>query len=50
VSIGELTQALTILIEGAPLAGCPAADADGNGVVTIGDIIAAVNAALNHCP
>jgi hypothetical protein len=50
VSIGELTQALTILIEGAPLAGCRAADADGNGVVTIGDIIAAVNAALNHCP
>lgn len=50
VSIADLTQVLTILIQSAPLAGCPAADADGNGVLTINDVIAAVNAALYGCP
>lgn len=49
VTISELTQVLTILIDGAPLLACPAADADGNGVLTINDVIAAVNAALSGC-
>jgi hypothetical protein len=49
VSITDLTQVLRIVVEGQPLATCPAADGDHNGVVTIGDVIAAVNSALLGC-
>ena len=49
VTIADLTEVLTIVIGDAPLSNCPAADADGDGTLTIGDIIAAVNSALNGC-
>lgn len=50
VSIAELTQVLRIVIGQLPLAQCPAADAGGDGDLSIGDIIAAVRSALGGCP
>ncbi|HSP96979.1 MAG TPA: hypothetical protein VL049_07005, partial [Candidatus Dormibacteraeota bacterium] len=49
VSIADLIEVLTIVIGDMPISSCPAADADGDGMLTIGDIIAAVNSALNGC-
>ena len=49
VSIADLTVVLNIVIGDQSLTSCPPADADADGELTIGDVIAAVNNALNGC-
>jgi hypothetical protein len=41
---------VNILLEQAPLDDCEAADANGDGQVTVDEIILAVNYALEQCP
>ena len=49
VTIAELTQVLNVVIGQLPLTQCEAADAGGDGELSIGDIIAAVRSALGGC-
>ena len=49
VTIADLTKVLTIIIGDVPLESCPEADADEDGNLTIGDMISAVNNALDGC-
>ena len=49
VTIDELTRAVRIALAEEPLGDCQAADVDHDGFVTIGDLIAAVVAALDGC-
>jgi hypothetical protein len=44
-----LITGVNIALGAAPLGSCPRFDADGNGMVTVDELIAAVNAALNGC-
>ena len=41
---------VNIALESAPVTACPAGDTNGNGSVTINEIIAAVVVALGSCP
>ncbi|MDX2165563.1 MAG: hypothetical protein SF182_00805 [Deltaproteobacteria bacterium] len=50
VTVDEIVRGVRIALGEAPLADCPAADADGDGPVSVSDLIAAVNAALSGCP
>jgi hypothetical protein len=45
-----LITAVNIALDRAALGTCSAADSDGNGMVAINDLVAAVNSALNGCP
>ena len=50
VSIGELILAVDISLGSAPTTACPAVDRNGDGLVTIDELIAAVGNALDGCP
>ena len=50
VGISELILGVNISLQRAPLLQCPAFDANGNQMVAINELIAAVNSALNGCP
>jgi len=49
VTIDELIHGVAIALESAPLATCPAFDANGDRAVTIEEITTAVNRALDGC-
>jgi 6-phosphogluconolactonase (cycloisomerase 2 family) len=49
VTIDELLTGVSIALGTAPLSRCPEFDADGDDQVTLGDILAAINAALSGC-
>lgn len=49
VTVDELTIGVNIALGTAPLDLCPSFDSDGSGTVTVSDIGAAVNNALNGC-
>lgn len=49
-AIAELIRGVRIALGLAPGAACVAADADGDGVVDVSDLTAAVDAAANGCP
>lgn len=49
VMVSELITCVGIVLVGGPTAACPACDADGDGGVAIGDLIAGVNSALSGC-
>jgi hypothetical protein len=49
VSIGELVRAVNIALGLLPLDVCQAADSDGNGIITVDDLVRAVSRALNGC-
>ncbi len=50
VSIDELTRVIAIVLGSAPLDDCPPADALGDGVLSVLDVIAAVRHSLSGCP
>ena len=50
VSISDLIVCVNIALGQAQVSSCPAADTNNDGMVTITDIIKAVNAALSGCP
>jgi hypothetical protein len=50
VSIGDLIICVNIVLGTANVSTCTAADVNNDGVVTISEVIQAVNAALNGCP
>ncbi|MND05766.1 hypothetical protein D3C83_267570 [compost metagenome] len=50
MAINELILGVNIALGNAAVGTCEAFDANGNGSVTINELIAAVNAALNGCP
>ncbi len=50
VAINELVTGVTIATGSAPASQCPAFDRDTSGSVTVAELIAAVNAALDGCP
>ncbi len=49
VVVGEITSAVNILLDTAPVASCPVADQNGDGVVTINEIVLAVDNLLSGC-
>jgi hypothetical protein len=49
VSAGELIRAVHIALGSRPLSICPNADKDGDGSVSIGDLVAAVSSSLFAC-
>jgi hypothetical protein len=50
VAINELVQGVGIALGQAALSACPVIDRNGNGVVSVDELLAAVNALLNGCP
>ncbi len=50
MTIDEILRLVNIALGTASIDICPAGDVDGNGEITIDEIIAAVNAALTGCP
>ena len=49
VAINELLAIIDVALGQAPVSMCEAADVDGNGGITVDEILAAVNSALNGC-
>jgi hypothetical protein len=49
VAVNELVRGVNIALETLSIGACPQFDIDGNGRVEIGEIIAAVGAALRGC-
>lgn len=49
VTIDELVLQVTVALDRAPVAQCPAGDGNQDGAITVDEIVAAVNAALNGC-
>ncbi len=50
MTVAELVSAVEIAQEQGPLSACAAADRDGDGAVTVDELIAATRAALTGCP
>lgn len=50
VSVDELVRGIEIALGGEPLDDCPLADGNGDGSVSISDLVAAVASAVNGCP
>ncbi|MBX3026752.1 hypothetical protein KF840_17740 [bacterium] len=50
VGVEEVVRAVAIALGTLPVAACPAADRNGDGAVTIDDLIAAAGSVLNGCP
>lgn len=48
--VTDLILCVNIALGTAPLSSCLAIDTDGNGQVSVSELIQAVNAALNGCP
>ena len=49
MGVNELITCVDIVLAGGPTTSCPACDGDADGTVTINEIIAGVNSALNGC-
>ena len=47
--MNEVITSVNIALENKPVSECPAADGDGDGIVKIGEIIAAVNNVISGC-
>jgi hypothetical protein len=50
VTVDEVVHGIDIALGGQPLEDCPLADGDGDGSVSISDLVAAVDSAMNGCP
>ena len=50
MTVDELIKGVNIALGSSSLDTCPFFDADGDGAVTINEVIAAVNRALDGCP
>ena len=50
VSISELMQGVNMALGSEPITQCPAFDSDGNGQVTVDEILGAVKADIDGCP
>ena len=50
MTVADLVRGVNIALGNLPISACPAFDPDGSGVVTIDELIEAVNNALNGCP
>ena len=50
VAVNEIILMIDIAFGDAPLSRCPAGDADNDGMITISDLLKAVNNLLNGCP
>ncbi|MFN8642606.1 MAG: hypothetical protein U0802_13500 [Candidatus Binatia bacterium] len=50
VGVAEVVRAVTIALGTQPVSTCPAADRNGDGRVTIDDLVAAVGSVLDGCP
>jgi hypothetical protein len=50
VRIDELVNAVSLAVDDTPAEPCAALDQDGSGTVSVGELIAAVRAALGRCP
>lgn len=50
VTVDELVHGIDIALGGHPIDDCPLADGDGDGTVSISDLVAAVDSAVNGCP
>lgn len=50
VSVGDIVTLVNISLGIHPLANCPAADGDGDGQLTVAEILVAVGHALSGCP
>lgn len=49
VSIDELVQSLSIALEVSPLSNCESIDANGDGSVTVHELVEAVHQSMTHC-
>jgi len=49
VTVNELIRGVNIALGNADISTCPAFDRNGDGMVSINELIAAVNAALDGC-
>lgn len=49
VTVDEIVRSVTIALGSSPIDGCPEADADASGTVTVDEIVSAVNNGLNGC-
>jgi hypothetical protein len=49
VTVAELVRSIKLVLDDAPLDACPAADANGDGRMTITDLLSAVDDALHGC-
>jgi hypothetical protein len=49
VALAELVRSINLVLDSAPPDSCPGSDVDGDGAVTIGELVAAVRVALNGC-
>jgi hypothetical protein len=50
VSVDDLVRCVNIALGGSPLADCTQCDADGDGIVTVAELLQIVNDALSGCP
>src|SRR5690554_2294778 len=50
VTVAELIEAASIVLDGRSPESCPAADADQSGTVDVNELVLAVTRALNGCP
>jgi hypothetical protein len=48
--VDELLTMVNIALGNAPLADCPAGNSNSDAAITVDEILAAVNNALNGCP
>jgi hypothetical protein len=48
--VDEILRAVNVALGSTPLTACAAADRDGEGTVTIDELVVAVDAALEGCP
>src|SRR5437867_2096236 len=50
VTIADIILMTNVVLGGTPLSACVAGDGDGDGAITVDEIVAAVAMALNGCP
>jgi hypothetical protein len=50
VTVGDITRMVNIALGQSMLSDCPAGDANGDGMIGIGDLLIGVSNALNGCP
>jgi kumamolisin len=50
VDVGDLVTLVDIALGGLPLSACTAGDANGDGMITVAEIVTAVHAAADGCP
>jgi hypothetical protein len=50
ISIDDIVLCVNIALGTSPLANCTQCDADGDGIVTVAEVLQVVNNALSGCP